>query len=140
LHDIQRQRGLAYLFISHDLSVVRHIADRVVVMYAGRIVEQGNAVDLFEHAKHPYTRALLAARPIAHPNERSAEPYDNGIGEGEAESGCAYQPRCPHAAADCAAFDGQLNDDGFACRHPVVHASEKTSTTESTEKSRGQTE
>jgi len=120
LQDIQRRRGLAYLFISHDLSVIRHIADRVIVMFAGRIVEQGRAVDLFEHAHHPYTRALLAARPVSHPNERSAEPRDDdSAGEGEAEQGCAYQPRCPYAAADCAAFDGQLNDAGFACLHPV---------------------
>jgi len=120
LQDIQRQRGLAYLFISHDLSVIRHIADRVIVMFAGRIVEQGSAADLFEHARHPYTRALLAARPVTHPNERSSESceYDSE-GEGEAEQGCAYQPRCPYAAADCAAFDGQLVDEGYACLHPV---------------------
>ncbi len=120
LQDIQRQRGLSYLFISHDLSVIRHIADRVLVMFAGRIVEQGRAAELFEHARHPYTRALLAARPVTHPNERSAEAseYDSN-GEGEAEQGCAYQPRCPNAAADCAAFDGQPGDNGYACLHPV---------------------
>jgi len=120
LQDIQRQRGLAYLFISHDLSVIRHVADRVVVMFSGRIVEQASAADLFEHARHPYTRALLAARPVTHPNERSSESceYDSE-GEGEAEQGCAYQPRCPNAATDCAAFDGQLVDEGYACLHPV---------------------
>ncbi len=124
LKDIQRARGLAYLFISHDLSVVRHIADRVAVMFAGRIVEQGSAADVFERPHHPYTRALLDARPITHPNERSAEPPDdnrNGIGidEGMAESGCAYQPRCPYASSDCTTFDGQLNGQGFACLHPL---------------------
>ncbi len=122
LKDIQQAKGLAYLFISHDLSVVRHIADRVAVMFAGRIVEQGRAADVFEHPHHPYTRALLDARPVTHPNERSpASPgaKRNGIGEGMAETGCAYQPRCPYAGAGCAAFDGQLNQNGFACLHPL---------------------
>jgi len=132
LQAIQQEKGLAYLFISHDLSVVRHIADRALVMFAGRIVEQGRSADLFSNAQHPYTRALLAARPITHPKERSIKPYDNGMGEGEAETGCAYQPRCPNAAADCASFDGKLNAQGYACLHPVKSL-KKTFTTEDTE-------
>jgi len=120
LQAIQRQQGLAYLFISHDLSVIRHIADRVIVMFAGRIVEQGKTTDLFEHARHPYTRALLAARPVTHPKERTVDSsaYDKEA-EGDAEQGCAYQPRCPYAATDCATFDGRLGEEGFACLHPV---------------------
>ncbi len=119
LKDIQQARGLAYLFISHDLSVVRHIADSVAVMFAGRIVEQGRAADVFEHPRHPYTRALLDARPIVHPNERKPVSDNHDIGEGMAETGCAYQPRCPYASSDCAVFDGCLNPDGFACLHPL---------------------
>jgi len=119
LKEIQQSRGLSYLFISHDLSVVRHIADRVLLMFAGRIVEQGNVADVFNHPHHPYARALLDARPITHPRERSPVPESNGLGEGMAETGCAYQPRCPFASSDCAAFDGQLNEHGFACLHPL---------------------
>ncbi|RMG49957.1 MAG: ABC transporter ATP-binding protein, partial [Gammaproteobacteria bacterium] len=73
LKDIQQQRELAYLFISHDLSVVRHVADRIAVMFAGRIVEQGSTAGIFSSPGHPYTEALLRARPIAHPSERSTE-------------------------------------------------------------------
>ncbi len=119
LKDIQQVRGLAYLFISHDLSVVRHIADSVAVMFAGRIVEQGRAADVFEHPHHPYTRALLDARPIVHPNERKPVSDNHGIGEGMAETGCAYQPRCPYASSGCTVFDGCLNPEGFACLHPL---------------------
>jgi len=125
LKELQHAKGLAYLFISHDLSVVSHIADRVAVMFAGRIVEQGSTADVFAHPQHPYTRALLAARPISHPNERQAllDEHDTGeneVGEGMADSGCAYQPRCPNIATDCADFDGQLNACGVACLHPSV--------------------
>jgi len=119
LKDIQQARGLAYLFISHDLSVVRYIADRVAVMFAGRIVEQGRAEDVFNSPRHPYTRALLDARPIIHPNERKPVSDKQDIGEGMAEIGCAYQPRCPNACPDCAGFDGSLNERGFACLHPL---------------------
>ncbi len=122
LKDIQRAKGLAYLFISHDLSVVRHIADRVAVMFAGRIVEQGSVVDVFEHPQHPYTRALLDARPIAHPSERQSIAVDgNRTTEATADTGCAYQPRCPFATEACAAFDGGLhvhnNGHDVACLH-----------------------
>jgi len=126
LKELQGAKGLAYLFISHDLSVVSHIADRVAVMFSGRIVEQGATADVFAHPQHPYTRALLDARPISHPNERKPM-HDQGErsgqsspAEGMADSGCAYQPRCPHVAADCAAFDGQLNACGVACLHSTV--------------------
>jgi len=124
LKALQQDKGLAYLFISHDLSVVSHIADRVAVMFAGRIVESGHVADVFAHPQHPYTRALLDARPITHPSQRRQEQQDHAdsSGEGMADSGCAYQPRCPFAAPDCASFDGQLNADGCACLHPI-HAS-----------------
>ncbi len=120
LKEIQAAKGLAYLFISHDLSVVRHVTDRVAVMFAGRIVEQGNTATVFDHSRHPYTRALLDARPIDHPGERTDAVLNGVVGEGMADSGCAYQPRCPFASEHCADFDGQLNEQGYACLHPLA--------------------
>ena len=119
LKDIQAAKNLAYLFISHDLSVVRHIADRVSVMFAGQVVEQGNAADIFEHCAHPYTRALLDARPITHPDERYRGDEVLVIGEGMSDTGCAYQPRCAFKQESCAGFDGELNAQGCACLFPL---------------------
>ncbi|MBL4759294.1 MAG: ABC transporter ATP-binding protein [Mariprofundaceae bacterium] len=119
LKELQAAKGLAYLFISHDLSVVRHIADRVAVMFAGRIVEQGLCADVFEHPRHPYTRALLDARPISHPSERQHNSREGATTEAIAATGCAYRSRCPQAKSDCADFDGSLNAQGFACLHPL---------------------
>ncbi|RMH51056.1 MAG: ABC transporter ATP-binding protein [Zetaproteobacteria bacterium] len=78
LRALQRQYGLAYLFISHDLAVVRHIADRILVMRAGRIVEEGETDALFARPAHPYTRTLLAAMPILHPDQRETEQSTDG--------------------------------------------------------------
>jgi len=119
LKDIQAKRDLAYLFISHDLSVVRHIADRIAVMFGGRVVEQGQAAEVFASPRHPYTEALLLARPIAHPDERSQSVVPMGADEGLAESGCAFRPRCAYARDDCATFDNCLRDDAVACLHPL---------------------
>jgi oligopeptide/dipeptide ABC transporter ATP-binding protein len=125
LKEIQVERNLAYLFISHDLSVVRHIADRVAVMFAGRVVEQGTVAEVFEHSRHPYTRMLLAARPIDHPAERKGNPEVAEANEGVAESGCPFRLRCSNAEDDCAAFDGsnQSSDiaHSYACLHPIKH-------------------
>ncbi|HXH72477.1 MAG TPA: ABC transporter ATP-binding protein [Mariprofundaceae bacterium] len=121
LKDIQQQRRLSYLFISHDLSVVRHIADRVSVMFAGRVVEEGSIAEVFEQPRHPYTAALLEARPIAHPSERQKAAAEAATLEDVAKSGCAYRLRCPNAGEDCRDFDGVLSGDKhrFACLHPV---------------------
>jgi len=118
LNKLQQDRGLSYLFISHDLSVVHHIADRVVVMFAGRIVETGTGEDVFSRCRHPYTQSLLDARPITHPRERACDSTPMSLDEGIAESGCPFQLRCPQARADCAGFDCQLNAQGYACLYP----------------------
>ena len=119
LKELQAAKGLAYLFISHDLSVIQHVTDRVAVMFAGRVVETGRAAEIFAHPRHPYTQALLQARPISHPKERLPAETVADLSEDTAESGCVYRLRCPYAGTDCAAFDGQLNEQGYACLHPL---------------------
>jgi dipeptide transport system ATP-binding protein len=103
LTDLQDQLGLAYLFISHDLSVVRHMADEVIVMYLGRPVEHGTKDDIFQRPQHPYTKALLSATPIADPKAKKQRIKL----EGELPSpldvppGCAFAPRCWKAQDRC---------------------------------------
>jgi len=122
LNELQQRHGLSYLFISHDLSVVRHVADRVAVMFAGRIVEEGKTAEVFSAPRHPYTKALLDARPISHPSERAArQDIAARDSEGVADSGCAYRLRCPFAEEDCKHFAGALTGEHHrhACLHPV---------------------
>jgi oligopeptide/dipeptide ABC transporter ATP-binding protein len=102
LRDLQQRRGLAYLFVSHDLRVVRHVADRVAVMYLGRIVEQAPKRALFKEALHPYSRALLAAAPEPRPGRPRRTPLGGEIPSPlSPPSGCAFHPRCPLAIARC---------------------------------------
>jgi dipeptide transport system ATP-binding protein len=104
LMDLQGEFQLAYLFISHDLSVVRHIADQVMVMYLGRPAEQGDKETIFQRPRHPYTRALLASTPAVDPKARGKRI----VLRGELPSpinpptGCAFHKRCPHATEKCA--------------------------------------
>jgi len=123
LHDIQKQHDLAYLFISHDLSVVQHVAERVMVMFAGRVVEEGFVDTLFHHPAHPYTRALVNARPIVHPDQRQARAVPEERGEQPADEGCPYRLRCPRAIAGCASFDGVLQGETHkvACLNPLTY-------------------
>jgi peptide/nickel transport system ATP-binding protein len=104
MKDLQRTRGLTYLFISHNLAVVRHVADQVGVMYLGRLVEVADKAELFGHARHPYTRMLLDAIPDIHMSGRSRTPVQGEVPNPlNPPTGCAFHPRCPHANARCSA-------------------------------------
>lgn len=126
LNDVQRETGIAYLFISHDLSVVRYLADEVAVMYLGAVVETGPAERIFTAPSHPYTRALIASVPATHPSGRGSgavlqgevpSPYD-------IPSGCRFRTRCPLATDLCARERPEarrVSSDQFAaCHYPVT--------------------
>lgn len=116
LEKLQAEMGLTYLFIAHDLAVVKHISDRVLVMYLGRIVEIADCEDLYENTLHPYTKALLSAIPVADPVVEKAR--DRVIVEGEVPSlmyrpsGCTFHDRCPHCTERCEKESPVLKDVG----------------------------
>ena len=105
LEDLRERFNLTYLFIAHDLSVVRHLCQRVAVMYLGRIVEMAESDELFDHPMHPYTQALLSAVPVPDPRVEAGRQFRPARGEIPSPinppSGCVFHPRCPMAVDNC---------------------------------------
>ena len=116
LLDLREQKSLTYLLISHDLSMVRHLSDRILVMYLGEVVEESTAQELYTHPLHPYTKALIAAIPIPDPKVERARP--RSVLQGQVPSpvdpppGCRFAGRCPYATDRCRAEKPELCDMG----------------------------
>jgi oligopeptide/dipeptide ABC transporter ATP-binding protein len=124
LLDLQREMGLAYLFITHDLAVVKHVSDRIAVMYLGKIVETADADRLYQAPLHPYTVALISAIPVPDPARRKGRPLLGGDVPSPIDppAGCRFHPRCPLAVDRCRreepvlqAMDGAEPDHRVAC-------------------------
>ncbi|MFW6012937.1 MAG: ABC transporter ATP-binding protein, partial [Candidatus Bipolaricaulota bacterium] len=122
MEDLQDEFGLTYLFIAHDLSVIKHISDRVAVMYLGRIVELATVERLFAKPLHPYTEALMSAVPVANPDFESERIVLEGNVPSPVDppSGCTFHPRCPYSESICSEEDpefGEVEDDHYVHCH-----------------------
>ena len=125
LMDLQQQLGMAYLFIAHDLAVVRHISQHVVVMYLGHVMEINESEDLYRHPLHPYTRALLSAIPV--PDPKTSRTRQREILQGDVPSpinppkGCVFCTRCRYATEECKNVAPQMEEVSpghmVACHH-----------------------
>ncbi len=127
MRDLQREFHLGYLFIAHDLSVVRHISDDVAIMYLGRIVETGPKTTLFAKPRHPYTRGLLLSVPVPDPTRRRAShaPLAGGLPDpADPPPGCTFHPRCPYATDICRREQPELRPFGDAQTVACHHAEE----------------
>ena len=124
LDDLRRDLGLTIIFIAHDLSVVKHISDEVMVLYLGRMMEQASSDDLFAEPQHPYTQALLSAVPIPDPKiekTKAVIPLEGDLPSPlSPPSGCVFRTRCPRAEAQCAAEVPQptAGPHRYACHFP----------------------
>jgi len=123
LEDLKAELDLTMLFIAHDLGVVEHICDRVIVMYLGRVMEIASAADLYARPNHPYTKALLSAVPIPEPNKRRGRVVLRGDIPSPINppSGCVFRTRCPIATADCANVIPELNSVGDGHTSACIH-------------------
>ena len=130
MKDLQQELGLSYLFISHDLAVVQYMADRIGVMYLGRIVEEGPASEVVKNPKHPYTKALIDSIPVPDPEFKHDENAIKLTGEPPSAvnppEGCRFRPRCPFAGEECK-VQPMLTDETHrvACHHPLLSLSVK---------------
>ena len=115
LEELQNEFGLTYLFISHDLGVVRHISDRIIVMYLGKIVEIADKTSLFENPQHPYTKALLSAIPVPDPDAKKERIVLKGDVPSPIDppTGCRFHTRCPFATDKCKAVEPKLRKTGL---------------------------
>ena len=124
LEDLKNALGLTYLFIAHDLSMVRYISDRVAVMYLGRIVELGERDEIFEHPLHPYTQALQSAVPIPNPDKEAQR--QRIVLQGDVPSpadpppGCHFHPRCQYATEICAVDYPEFRNLGAEAKPHLV--------------------
>ncbi len=142
LADLQGDLGLTYVFIAHDLSVVRHVSDRIAVMYLGKIVEIAPSEELFAHPRHPYTAALLSALTVPDPDLADAKRRILLSGDVpspiDPPTGCRFHPRCPKARQECSASEPELRPRAgdtathlAACHFPVADGEDLATTAES---------
>ncbi len=112
LKELQKQRGLTYLFVAHDMSVIRYISDRVGVMYLGHLVEEGDTDEVFEHPLHPYTKTLMSAVPSIDPRDKQQRILLEGDPPSPIDppSGCVFHTRCPYATEACASASCTLKE------------------------------
>jgi peptide/nickel transport system ATP-binding protein len=122
LQDLQESLGLTYVFITHDLAVVKHISDNILIMYMGSVVEQAPVDELFKNPLHPYTHGLFSAIPVPRLRERPQRFILKGeVSKPDGKPGCKFAPRCPKASVECFSITPELRDMGenhmLACHH-----------------------